>query len=114
MERDTPDVRHRYQRALRKQAEVKKLVLPEGVSRDNLDQIRELWENVDFSNTSEDGQIEATSKIDYKRLARMFVPPYPLVQQTRTLAEEGRRLLERKKAQPSVDPATATKDGDLP
>ena len=93
-ESNTPEVRKRYVGALRRQRAISVLVLPEGVSDPSSEQIREVWENIDFGGPAEKlSKGRRKDKMDYERLRRLFKPPYPLIVETRKIAEAGRRRL---------------------
>lgn len=77
----------RYMKARRAQRLISKMVLPPDINSPK--EIRSLWEDVDFG-----GELQPPPKnISPATLRNLFMDPYPLVLQTRALAEEGRRRL---------------------
>lgn len=77
----------RYMKARRAQRLISKMVLPPDIN--SPEEIRSLWEDVDFG-----GELQPPPKnISPATLRNLFMDPYPLVLQTRALAEEGRKRL---------------------
>lgn len=81
-----PNVKTRYEGALKKQRELNTFVLPEGVDRANA---LRMWEDIDFGGTGTKPSIRSDE--DLQRFQKMFVPAYPLIRQTREIAEARRR-----------------------
>ncbi|KAG8883200.1 hypothetical protein FRB97_007022 [Tulasnella sp. 331] len=84
-------VKERFQSASRKQYEVTKMVLPEGVSSDSHEEILKMWEDIDFGGPALPAvKPNLKTERDMERFKEMFGRPYPLVLETRRLAQKGR------------------------